>query len=133
MRSPCNSGISISEQFGASIPSSGFAADEAELLERIGQHTTVLMVGIVQERKGYAQTPEAFETLWANGSGLNLVIVGKEGWFAGGFIRHLRHHQELGKRLFWLETASDEVLLKLYGCASVSGGVRGRRIRAADC
>jgi len=53
----------------------------------------------------------------------NLVIVGKEGWkdfpeelrrTIPEIVSRLRHHPELGRRLFWLEGISDEYLELIY-------------------
>ncbi len=76
------------------------------------------MVGTIEPRKGYAQTLDAFEILWAKGHDINLVIVGKEGWSVGKVVRRIRKHRELNKRLFWFKEASDELLLKLYQSCS---------------
>lgn len=45
---------------------------------------------------------------------MNLVIVGKEGWKTSPLCTQLRNHPENGKRLFWLEKTSDEMLLRIY-------------------
>ena len=72
------------------------------------------MVGTIETRKGHAQVVAAFENLWAHGIDANLVIVGRQGWNVDEFINRLRHHPELGRRLFWLEGISDEYLEKIY-------------------
>jgi glycosyltransferase involved in cell wall biosynthesis len=81
------------------------------------------MVGTVEPRKGYLQAIAAFEHLWNEGVDANIVIVGKEGWkdlpndlrrTIPEIVSRLRHHPELGRRLFWLEGISDEYLEKIY-------------------
>jgi len=72
------------------------------------------MVGTIEPRKGHAQTLAAFELSWAEGMDTNLVIVGKQGWMVEKLVEKLRHHPELGRRLFWLEGISDEYLEKVY-------------------
>lgn len=72
------------------------------------------MVGTVEPRKGHAQALAAFEQLWNEGLDVNLVIVGKYGWIMERFLETLRHHPELGRRLFWLDGISDEYLEKVY-------------------
>ena len=84
------------------------------ILNRVCTHQSVLMVGTVEPRKGYAQSVGAFELLWDRGSESNLVIVGKPGWEVDGLLERLRRHPQAGKRLFWLQGASDETLSQLY-------------------
>jgi len=88
---------------------------DTRLLEALARDTPAfLMVGTVEPRKGYAQALEAFETLWQSGADISLVIVGKQGWMMEPLVERLRNHPERGRRLFWLEKASDAALLELY-------------------
>jgi glycosyltransferase involved in cell wall biosynthesis/ADP-heptose:LPS heptosyltransferase len=77
-----------------------------------------LMVGTVEPRKGYAQALAAFELLWQEGKTASLVIVGKEGWKVAALAARLRNHPQLGKQLFWLEAASDDLLSHLYASST---------------
>ncbi len=79
---------------------------------------SLLMVGTLEPRKGHAQALAAFERLWADGISANLVIVGKEGWMVDKLVQQLRNHPEQGRRLFWVEGASDALLLQIYGAAA---------------
>ncbi len=72
------------------------------------------MVGTLEPRKGHIQTIAAFEQLWTEGFEANLVVVGKQGWKMGSLADTSRNHHELGKRLFWLESTSDEYMEKVY-------------------
>lgn len=85
-----------------------------EFLAPITSAASFLMVGTVEPRKGHAQTLSAFEKLWKKGVGVNLVIVGKQGWNVDGVSERLRNHEENGRRLFWFENASDGMLSALY-------------------
>jgi len=76
------------------------------------------MVGTLEPRKGHVQVLEAFEQLWQAGHGVNLVIVGKQGWGVESFVERLCAHPELNKRLFWLEGISDEYLEKVYAAST---------------
>lgn len=76
------------------------------------------MVGTVEPRKGHAQTLAAFERLWAQGSDVDLVIVGRQGWMVEPLVARLRTHAEHSKHLFWFEGASDDTLLSLYETSS---------------
>jgi len=80
----------------------------------LADNPNFFMVGTLEPRKGHAQTLEAFECLWAAGVQANLVIVGKHGWLVDELAAKLLNHPEAGKRLLWLEGASDEYLEYLY-------------------
>jgi glycosyltransferase involved in cell wall biosynthesis len=73
-----------------------------------------LMVGTIEPRKGHDQTLGAFEHLWEGGSPARLVIVGERGWQVVSLITRIKKHPELGKRLIWLESLSDDELLDAY-------------------
>ncbi|MDO5758257.1 MAG: glycosyltransferase [Rhodobacterales bacterium] len=98
----------------SSVPTSGLPTDAAELLIKLGERPTFLMVGTVEPRKGYTQTLKAFEQLWADKVQANLVIVGKEGWHVKPLSKKLRTHPEKSNRLFWLGGISDEYLEQIY-------------------
>ncbi|POG06218.1 glycosyl transferase family 1 [Pseudomonas putida] len=97
-----------------SMPSKGLPEDPAMRLEALVPNTNFLMVGTLEPRKGHAQTLAAFELLWAQGVQANLVIVGKHGWLVDELAAKLANHPERGKRLLWLNGASDEYLEHLY-------------------
>jgi glycosyltransferase involved in cell wall biosynthesis len=91
----------------------GETSDEVKaLLERPTRK--FLVVGTVEPRKGHAQCLAAFEELWAAGMDLDLVLVGKQGWMVEDLAERMRNHAEAGKRLHWLEKASDADLNALY-------------------
>ncbi len=98
----------------ASRPSRGLPAEFERSLPGLKGRTTVLMVGTIEPRKGYAQTLAAFEQLWERGSDVALVIVGRPGWKVEGLLERLKNHPETGRRLCWLPRASDQTLLALY-------------------
>jgi glycosyltransferase involved in cell wall biosynthesis len=104
----------LGADIAASAPSGGIGADDEAVLACLGGRPTLLMVGTLEPRKMQEQALEAFERLWADGVELNLVIVGKPGWQVEQLATRLRQHAERGRRLFWLERASDELLLRLY-------------------
>jgi len=98
----------------SSCPSKGLPGDAGQILRRLQERATFLMVGTVEPRKGHAQTLAAFEILWAKGRDVNLAIVGKQGWMVEALAKRLRRHPEAGRRLFWLQGVSDEYLEKIY-------------------
>jgi glycosyltransferase involved in cell wall biosynthesis len=97
----------------------GINAHEAQILSSLEGKSIVLMVGTVEPRKGYAQALLAMESLWSQGNEQVMVIVGRHGWMVEDLAQRLRQHPENGTRLFWIENASDELLLKLYGTSTV--------------
>jgi glycosyltransferase involved in cell wall biosynthesis len=110
-----------------SAPSSGLPARAERLLATLGNRPCFLMVGTIEPRKGYLQALDAFTELWAQGHDINLVIVGREGWkhvpaqdrrTIPEIVARLRGHPELGRRLFWLDSASDELLNRLYAVSN---------------
>lgn len=103
----------------ASLPSVGLAADADQALSLACAHPSILMVGTVEPRKGYAQTLDAFELLWSQGVKVNLIIVGKEGWMVEDLAARLRNHPRAGTNLFWMQGVSDQMLEQLYERASV--------------
>jgi glycosyltransferase involved in cell wall biosynthesis len=101
-------------------PTFGLPADAGadEVLKKISNTSSFLMVGTVEPRKGHAQTLSAFEYLWTQGVEVNLVIVGKQGWLVDRLVEKLRQHPALNRRLFWLAGISDEYLEKVYAAST---------------
>jgi glycosyltransferase involved in cell wall biosynthesis len=80
---------------------------------------TVLMVGTLEPRKGHDQALAAFELLWKQQSNAPLLMmVGRPGWKTETLQAQLRAHTQIGKKLFWFEDASDELLNRLYAACS---------------
>jgi glycosyltransferase involved in cell wall biosynthesis len=92
--------------------------DATQVLQKITNSVTFLMVGTVEPRKGHAQALEAFELLWQEGHQCQLVIVGKPGWNVNELVSKISANKEKGKRLFWLQNISDEYLRLVYENAS---------------
>jgi len=112
----------------ASLPIFGIDQKSNEILLRIKCAPTFLMVSTLEPRKGYTQTLDAFELLWQLGFKINLVIVGKVGWYVDNLVTRLQSHKQLGSQLFWISNISDEYLDSLYQevdaviCASYAEG-----------
>ncbi|MBY4870413.1 glycosyltransferase family 4 protein [Burkholderia anthina] len=100
-----------------SVPTTGMPKNAASVLEALAARPSFLMVGTLEPRKGHAQVLEAFEQLWSSGVDANLVIVGKQGWMMDALASRLRAHAERDRRLFWLESISDEFLEKVYAAS----------------
>ena len=97
-----------------SDPSRGLPKNANQVIGLLSARPTFLSVGTIEPRKAQAQALAAFELLWSEGLEVNLVFVGKQGWMVEALVEKLNNHQELGKRLFWLEGISDEYLEKVY-------------------
>ncbi|POA32052.1 MULTISPECIES: glycosyltransferase family 1 protein [unclassified Pseudomonas] len=110
----CIGAFHLGADIDQSMPSTGFPENPALRIESLEAFPNFLMVGTLEPRKGHAQTLDAFELLWAAGVQANLIIVGKHGWLVDELAARLASHPELGKRLLWLEGASDEYLEYLY-------------------
>lgn len=111
----------------ASMPTRGVPRKARKVLEELAQRPTFIAVGTIEPRKGYLQAIKAFELLWQQGTEVNFVIVGKEGWKdlpeesrrdIPVTINALKQHPERDHRLFWLEDISDEFLEQLYSASS---------------
>ena len=98
----------------ASNPSYGDSHEGADVLAATNKRPTLLMVGTLTPHKGYGQVMAAVEVLWRGGIDLNLVIIGREGWRVRALTKYLDLHSERNQRLFWLNSASDSLLLRLY-------------------
>ena len=102
----------------ASWPSRGLNLEDERVMDALKAREVLMMIGSVEPRKGHRQALSAMERLWAEDEDVSLVILGKQGWMVESMVQRLHSHPELGRRLFWLEQASDEALLRLYSIAS---------------
>jgi glycosyltransferase involved in cell wall biosynthesis len=104
----------------ASLPSAGKSPGFDAQLAHMVARPSVLMAGTLEPRKGHALALAAFEALWREGRQVNLVIVGRAGWGIDALLSRLRGHAEAGRRLIWLDDASDEMLSEVYrACAGL--------------
>lgn len=97
-----------------SAPSRGVPEDAPEVLAKLEERPSFLMVGTLEPRKGYADTLDVFDALWQQGEDINLVLVGKMGWKVEALAERIKSHPEYNQRLFWLDGISDEYLDKVY-------------------
>ncbi|MBP1475463.1 glycosyltransferase family 4 protein [Frateuria sp. MAH-13] len=93
-------------------------AEPPARLPELGDRPTFLMVGTVEPRKGHAQALAACELLWNEGVEVNLLVIGKPGWLVDDLLQRMAEHPQHGKRLFWFQKASDDLLLAAYRRAS---------------
>lgn len=87
-------------------------------LSFLGGKPTFLMVGTIEPRKGHVVALGAFETLWAEGLDVNLLIVGKAGWDTRLLRERIAAHPEAEKRLFVRTGLSDGELQAAYEAAT---------------
>lgn len=80
----------------------------------------VLVVGTLEPRKNQSVVLDAMERLWDQGTELDLVLVGKEGWLVDKLVQRLRRHPRLGSELHWLGGVDDRQLAWLYDNAFVT-------------
>lgn len=100
------------------VPTTALPAVAVKVLKALTDRPTFLMMGAIEPRKGQKQALAAFEKLWEQDVDVNLVIVGKQGWMVEQLVEILRNHPELDRRLFWLESISDEYLEKIYDAST---------------
>ncbi len=88
--------------------------EEKHILTLLKANPSFLVVGTIEPRKGQDQTILAFEKLWEEGKNINLVIVGKQGWFVDELIKKIREQPLLNQKLFWMDSIGDRYLDELY-------------------
>jgi glycosyltransferase involved in cell wall biosynthesis len=113
----------LGADFESSPATQGIPSSAQRVLDNIQKRPSFLMVGTIEPRKGYIQVIEAFSQLWQEGIDVNLIVTGREGWVDLGtaqrrdipqVVEKLRHHPEVGNRLHWLDSVSDQYLEKIY-------------------
>lgn len=82
------------------------------------KNPSFLMVGTLEPRKAHSEVLDAFDLIWAEGLDANLVIVGKVGWMTDRLANRVKSHPAFNIHLFWLDTVTDESLLRLYKSCS---------------
>lgn len=124
-----SSGITLSNYFhqgffhlGAdldgSLPSQGLPENYVQIMRQIKSRPSFLQVSTLEPRKAHAEILDAFELLWSNNYDLNLVFVGKNGWLVDGLVKRINAHPEFGRRLFWLQGISDQMLDMIYAAST---------------
>lgn len=95
---------------GAEIPiDASESLTRREIYEVIGSTNSpvFIMVGTIEPRKGHTFVLDAFEKLWQQKIDSRLCIIGKMGWNVESTMHRICSHPELGKRLFFIENATD--------------------------
>lgn len=108
--------IPLGWDLSASNPSRGLPANVHEIRTWLEEHRPVLAVGTIEPRKGHDQLLDAMSSLWERSSDdrTGLLLIGRRGWKTDALQDRLLKHREHGKRLIWLDEASDEMLTEVY-------------------
>jgi alpha-1,2-rhamnosyltransferase len=99
---------------GADFRAPGEAPSARAVQAAAGVQPLFLGVGTLEPRKGHAIALRAFDRWWKEGADVRYVIVGSKGWNVRSLQRRIVEHPEFGRRLFWLQGASDADLRYLY-------------------
>ena len=117
---PSISTIPLGWDLSASNPSRGLPANIDVIRAWLERHRPVLAVGTIEPRKGHDQLLDAMSLLWERSPSdiTGLLVIGRRGWKTEALQERLLNHPEHGKRLMWLDEASDELLTEVYQSAA---------------
>ncbi len=79
-----------------------------------GDEPVFCNVGTIEPRKNHLLLLDAMDDYWQAGGRGRLVLAGRIGWKCRDLETRLRSHAEAGRRLFWLDDATDEEVRYLY-------------------
>ena len=113
-----NDWVHIGADFDESHSSKGISDADADVVHTIKSRPTFLCVSTLEPRKRQQQVLEAIEKLWQEGGDYNLVLVGQQGWKTEKLADRIKNHREYGRRLFWLNGITDELLDRIYIASS---------------
>ena len=113
---PALATIPLGWDLRASYPSRGLPGNVGAIRTWLKRHKAISAVGTVEPRKGYVQLLDAMTYHWDRNpdSTTGLIVIGRRGWKTDGLQDRLRGHPEHGKRLLWLDEATDELLAEIY-------------------
>lgn len=109
-------------RLGADFDDEGNARVSAEARTVTSNETPYfLSVGTLEPRKCYPIALDAFERLWSRGVDARYVIIGRASGQSESLEHRITQHSEFGRRLLWLDKASDADLHHCYtqACALV--------------
>ncbi|WP_373740493.1 glycosyltransferase [Neisseria sp.] len=105
--------LPLAGDFSKTSHSTGISASEAQLAEMLEKRQFVLYVSTLEPRKAHSCLLDAMEEVWKTHR-TTLVLVGKKGWKTEKLQQRILNHPQYGRKLFWLQCASDEMLDGLY-------------------
>lgn len=112
--------IRLSGDIDGSLPTKGLPKDFDQFQKNIIDKKSTLLVGTIEPRKGHDLLLDAYDILWKNDPSQVLILVGRSGWKTEKLQKKILNHQNYGRTLYWFDSASDELLEKLY---AISDGV----------
>lgn len=117
---PETTDIPLGADLAATFPTYGLPPDVPALRDWVLRHRVLLSVGTIEPRKGHRCVLQAMTHRWQSlpKDDVALLVVGKPGWKTEELQGVLRHHPEYGKRLIWLDGATDQLLAELYASAT---------------
>lgn len=112
--------IPLGSDLASTFPTCGLPADISALRTWIARHRVLLSVGTIEPRKGHRCVLQAMTEHWQShpDDDLALLVIGKPGWKTEELQAEFRLHPEYGKRLLWLDQASDQLLAEMYSSAT---------------
>ncbi len=115
-RQPVITSIPLGADLAVSHSGTALPGDVAALRQWLADHRVLLCVGTVEPRKGHAPLLDALSLIWQQqpDTDIALLVVGQPGWKTADLQQRLRHHPEQGRRLIWLDKASDDLLAAAY-------------------
>lgn len=99
---------------GADFAVNAASPPSRELVDLCERGPFFLTVGIIEPRKAHVVALSAFEKLWEAGSDVRYMIIGPYSWGCHSVRQRILEHPEFGRRLFWLDHASDADLRHAY-------------------
>ena len=72
------------------------------------------VVGSIEPRKNHALLLHVFESLWARGHDIRLLVIGRPTTDCAELVAAMRSHPEIGKRMLVLFDASDAEVVHAY-------------------
>ncbi len=111
------------------------AADERRHADGALVRRTLVHVGTVEPRKDVDTIIDAFETLVDEFDDVDVLLVGRQGWKAERTASRIRGHALYGKRLRWVDSATDELLAQAYAeafCVLVASRYEGYGLPVAE-
>jgi alpha-1,2-rhamnosyltransferase len=73
-----------------------------------------ITVGTIEPRKNHLNILDAFESVWEQGGGDRLIVVGARGWLSDFIVNRIETHREFGRRLTMFNDLDDEELRFVY-------------------
>lgn len=74
----------------------------------------ILFVGTIEPRKNQADVLDSFNNIYEKYDDINLVFIGKQGWYVDELIYNINTHPLKDKRLFWFNNIDDNTLKQFY-------------------